>query len=92
MDKNTLERLTATVNAIPLGDDIAHVVTVLGPPDSDHADQKNEYHRFFTYFVTRQRADNPLDSDRVVLLAFNKAERLAAVYSNVQKIATRNWP
>jgi hypothetical protein len=92
MDAASVERLAANANALPVGTDINDAVKVLGPPDSDVAMQKNAYHRFFAYYITRQRADSPIESDSVVHFAFNRQGKLEAVYSNVIAIKTRNWP
>jgi hypothetical protein len=92
MDAKDLERLRTSTNAVNLGDDIGHVVEGVGIPDRDHTIKKNEQIRFLTYYVTRQRADSALESDKVVIIALNSHNKVKAIYSNVDRIPSRNWP
>lgn len=92
MSATDLGRLRGAVNAIQLGDNIEHVVKTVGIPDADQSFKKNEQNRIFTYYVTRQRPNAPLESDKLVLIAFNSHDKVKAIYSNVDKISNRNWP
>jgi hypothetical protein len=73
-----------------LGEDIAQTIAMLGVPDDDKTEKKNEQVRIFTYYVTRQRADSPLNSDKVVLIGFNADGKVKAIYSNVDGVRTRS--
>ena len=92
MEPSAVDGFRTRVNAINLGDKVDHVVAIVGVPDSDQTFKKNETNRIFTYYVTRQRADSPIESDKIVLIAFNGRNKVKATYSNVENIATRNWP
>ncbi len=92
MDPAALKHFTEKANAVPIGADITEVVGSLGAPDADHAVQKDEYHRTFTYYVTRKLSDHPMESDQHVLFAFNRDGKLERVYSNVESIRSKNWP
>jgi len=92
MDASAVEHLRASVNAVNLGDGVERVVKTVGVPDSDHMVQKNEKNRIFTYYVTRQRADSPIESDKVAKIAFDGRDKVKAIFSNVEGIASRNWP
>ena len=69
-----------------------HLFDYVGAPDADVAIQKNEYHRIFTYYVTRRLSDHPLESDKYVLFGFDRAGKLERVYSDVESIPSKNWP
>jgi hypothetical protein len=92
MDPVALKHFTENANAVPVGADIREVIRALGAPDVDHAVQKNEYHRTFTYYVTRKLSDHPLESDKYVLFGFDRDGRLERVYSDVESIPSKNWP
>ena len=92
MDSASVQRLRDGVNAIPIGSDISSVARQLGPPDWDKTVNKNRFIRFFIYYVTRRRAESAVESDKRVELTFDKSGKLTSVYSNVEGIATRNWP
>ena len=91
MDAKNLEHLRLSVNAVNLGDDIRHVVDAVGIPDRDYTVKKNEKHRFLIYYVTRQRPDSSIESDKRVTFALNGDNKVEAIYSNVQHISSRNW-
>jgi hypothetical protein len=42
--------------------------------------------------VVRLFADSPNESDEIALIAFDGANKVIAIYSNVDGIASRNWP
>jgi hypothetical protein len=92
MDSDSLTRLKLKVNALILGDDLAEVVKTVGVPDTDHTVKKDEAVRILTYYVTRQRTDSPVESDKVVYIAFDQNGKVKGIYSNVEGISTRNWP
>jgi hypothetical protein len=92
MSTQDLERLRKNVDQIALDDDISHVVDVLGVPDLDYTVKKNDKNRFLTYYVTRQRADSSIESDKRVTVALNGQNKVKAIFSNVENIRTRNWP
>jgi len=92
MDPIALKHFKENANAVPMGADIRQVILVLGVPDADLAFQKNEYHRVFTYYVTRKLSDHPLESDKYVSFAFDRSGKLERVYSNVESIPSKNWP
>ncbi len=92
MDPDSLGRLRSNVNAVNLGDDVTHVIKVVGIPDADRSVRKNETIRTFTYYVQRQRTDSPIESDRIVLIAFDDRNKVKTIYSNVEKINSRNRP
>lgn len=92
MRAGDVERLRTSVNSVNLGDTMTHVVETVGVPDSDQTFQKNKRHRIFTYYITRQQAEDPIASDKVVMISFDVRDKVESLYSNVENIATRNWP
>ena len=92
MDAKGIEHLREAVNALNMGDKVERVVENVGVPDLDQTINKNEKVRTFTYYVTRQRSDWSIESDRIVLIAFDRREKVRGIYSNVEGVATRNWP
>lgn len=92
MDSKSLELLKARVNRVNLNDDIELVLARCGPPDVDITIAKNEKIRFFHYFVTRRSPDSANEFDKVVIIAFNSKNKVKGIHSNVDRIATRNWP
>ena len=79
------------MNALNMGDKVERVVENVGVPDSDHTTNKNERVGIFTYYVIRLRADSPIESDRIVLIAFDRRDKVRAIYSNVTGVLIRNW-
>lgn len=92
MEASAVERLRIKVDSINLGDKVDHVVSTMGVPDSDHTVRKNKTNRIFTYYITRHSAGTTIESDKIVQIAFDNRSRVKAIYSNVEFIATRNWP
>jgi hypothetical protein len=92
MKASDVDRLRMSVNAINLGDDLQHVIKTVGVPDSDFTVKKNWTTRFLTYYVTRERSDSPVETDKQVTIALNEYNRVKAIYSNLQNIPSRNWP
>jgi hypothetical protein len=92
MDAKGIERLREAVNALNMGDKVERVVENVGVPDSDHITNKNGRVRIFTYYVTRQRVDSSIESDKIVNIAFDRWDKVRAIYSNVTGVLTRNWP
>jgi outer membrane protein assembly factor BamE (lipoprotein component of BamABCDE complex) len=92
MSAGDIERFRTSVNSVNLGDTMTHVVETVGAPDSDQTFQKNKRHRIFTYYITRQQAEDPIASDKVVMISFDVRDKVEGLYSNVENIATRNWP
>ena len=91
MDAQGIEHLREAVNALNMGDKVERVVENVGVPDSDHTTNKNERVGIFTYYVIRLRADSPIESDRIVLIAFDRRDKVRAIYSNVTGVLIRNW-
>jgi hypothetical protein len=92
METTTLERFKTNVEAINMGDDVTRVIALLGPPDADKKIAKNEKIRIFEYYVKRQHADSPIESDRYVSIVLNDHNAVKSIYSNVEDIPSRNWP
>lgn len=92
MNTGELERLKVNIAKIEIGDDVSQVVDLLGAPDKDYTVKKNDKNRFLVYYVTRQRADSPIESDKRVTIALNGQNKVKAIFSNVENIRSRNWP
>ncbi len=91
MEQTVLARFKERANEISVGDDISRVIGVVGAPDKDETSEKNERVRVFVYYATRQRADSAIDSDRVVIIGFNRHAKVTRIYSNVEGIPSKNW-
>jgi len=92
MPAKDIERLKVNVNAVHVGDAIQLVIGTVGVPDRDYRAGKDRNARFFVYWVTRQ---DPLSynlSDKLVLIAFDRGNKVIGTYSNVEGIKTKNWP
>jgi hypothetical protein len=92
MKVSDVERLRMSVKAITLGDDLQDVIKTVGVPDSDYTVKKNWTTRFLTYYVTCERSDSPVETDKRVTIALNEHNKVKAIFSNVQNIPSRNWP
>ena len=92
MDPAAVELFKQNVHKLQIGDTVEHVSTTLGPPDADVTVNKDEKVQIFTYYVTRQKPDIPLESDQKVLIGIDRHNKVKAIYSNVNGIESKNSP